>query len=161
MSINNTHTTNKYGYIYLRDNEWYEQRNVIKMGIASHARNRDNTYITGEIKRGYYRQLIEIPHSSLKFVDNLLKYHFKKYNILFDGGTEFYDRCILDNNMIIDFLNSIIISYRILSQDEIDKMKYFNYDINNKLQTENINVHKIKHIINSIDIKKLINTTFK
>ena len=39
------------GTIYLRDNAWYKMENVIKMGIATFAKDRSNTYITGEVER--------------------------------------------------------------------------------------------------------------
>ena len=42
------------GTVYLRDNAWYKMENVIKMGIASFAKDRSNTYITGEVERGEY-----------------------------------------------------------------------------------------------------------
>jgi glycine cleavage system H lipoate-binding protein len=40
------------GTIYIRDNEWYKKENVVKLGIASFAKDRNSTYITGEIIRG-------------------------------------------------------------------------------------------------------------
>ena len=56
--------TQTKGTIYFRDNAWYKMENVIKMGIASFARDRANTYITGEVERGEYLSVIEIKGSS-------------------------------------------------------------------------------------------------
>jgi hypothetical protein len=34
-------SSENFGSIYLRDNEWWEKENVYKMGIASFAKDRD------------------------------------------------------------------------------------------------------------------------
>ena len=36
------------GYIYIRDNKWYMENNVYKVGITTSIKDRSNTYITGE-----------------------------------------------------------------------------------------------------------------
>jgi len=36
------------GYIYIRDNEWFQLKNVYKLGISFSILNRKDTYITGE-----------------------------------------------------------------------------------------------------------------
>ena len=58
------------GTIYIRDNAWYKMENVIKMGIATFAKDRSNTYITGEVERGEYICVIEITLDKMKFIDN-------------------------------------------------------------------------------------------
>jgi hypothetical protein len=55
------HNSESTGTIYLRDNTWYKMENVIKMGVSSFAKDRNNTYITGEVERGEYVCVIEIP----------------------------------------------------------------------------------------------------
>jgi hypothetical protein len=62
---------------------------VIKMGIASFAKDRSNTYITCEVERGEYIYVIEIPLDKMKILDKCLKSFFR-YNIYKGGGTEFY-----------------------------------------------------------------------
>lgn len=84
------------GTIYLRDNAWYKMENVIKMGMASFAKDRSNTYITGEVERGEYVHVIEIPLDKMKILDKCLKSFFRSHNVYKGGGTEFYDRCIID-----------------------------------------------------------------
>jgi len=90
------------GTIYLRDNAWYKIENVIKMGIASFAKDRSNTYITGEVERGEYICVIEVPLDKMIFIDKYLKNYFKLYHIYKGGGTEFYNRCII--NLIEPYL---------------------------------------------------------
>ena len=74
------------GTIYFRDNAWYKMENVIKMGIASFAKDRSSTYITGEVERGHYVCVIEIPLDKMRVIDKCLKNYFKEYNIYKGGG---------------------------------------------------------------------------
>ncbi len=46
--------------------------------------------------------MIEIPLDKMKILDKYLKLYFKSYNIYRGGGTEFYDRCII--NLIEPYL---------------------------------------------------------
>ena len=91
-------------YIYIRDNIWYNSENIFKVGITTSIKDRSSTYITGELYRGFYVKIYElkVSQSTLKLIDNIITGKFKKdYNVYFDGGTEFYDRKII--NMIEDF----------------------------------------------------------
>ena len=108
------------GYIYIRDNEWYMQNNVYKVGITTSIKDRSNTYITGELYRGFYVKIYELKvnQSMLKIIDNNIKDNFKKdYNIYFDGGTEFYNRKII--NMIEPYLNELNIKFISITKIEI------------------------------------------
>jgi len=49
------------GYIYIRNHPSYELENVYKLGKASNIPERDSQYATGEIKRGYFEIIFEIP----------------------------------------------------------------------------------------------------
>jgi len=42
---------NKKGYIYLRDNEWCKENNVLKMGKSESIKDRQSGYITAEVRR--------------------------------------------------------------------------------------------------------------
>jgi predicted helicase len=110
-----------YGNIYIRDNPWYRSENVVKLGIATNAKDRTGPYITGEVIRGEYLIVVEIPLDKLTEVDKKLKIHFKKYNIYKGGGTEFYDRCIL--NLLVQYLKTLNIEYNVLSPTQIENMK--------------------------------------
>jgi hypothetical protein len=72
------------GIIYGRINEWFEQNYVIKIGITSSGKDRDGAYNTGEVTRGYYKFVIEIPletKKTINIIDNLLKYNFTPFLI--------------------------------------------------------------------------------
>lgn len=131
--------TNSYGYIYIRQHESYNIENVCKLGVTTNIPERDNQYVTGEIRRGYFNNVYEISIKQLNIIDNLLKYEFQYLNVKYNGGTEFYNKQIID--LIEPFFNTIGIKYRKLSSNEITKL------------TKN---NRIKHIIKKIDIKSLI-----
>jgi predicted helicase len=136
------------GTIYLRDNVWYKMENVIKMGIATFAKDRSNTYITGEVERGEYICVIEITLDKMKFIDKCLKHYFKSFHIYKGGGTEFYDRCIID--LIEPYFKNINIPYKILTKEEINLM-------NRCERVRNIpNVDKVKKSFNQLKIKNII-----
>jgi len=136
------------GFIYLRDNNWWLRENVIKMGITTFAKDRNNTYITSEIERGEYICLIEISLDKMKLLDKYLKSYFKSYNIYKGGGTEFYDRCVI--KLIEPYLNTMNIYFKVLTQDEINS-------INRCERIRNIpNIENIKKIFNKIKINNII-----
>jgi len=115
-------------YIYIRDNIWYSSENIFKVGITTSIKDRSNSYITGELYRGFYIKIYELNINplKLKLIDNLFKKDFKHLNIYFDGGTEFYDRCII--NLIETFLIENKIDF--ISKTE-DELKRINRDKNN------------------------------
>ena len=136
------------GTIYLRDNAWYKMENVIKMGIATFAKDRSNTYITGEVERGEYICVIEIPLDKMKIIDKCLKHYFKSFHIYKGGGTEFYDRRIID--LIEPYFKNINIPYKIFTKEEINLM-------NRCERVRNIsNVDKVKKAFNQLKIKNII-----
>jgi superfamily II DNA or RNA helicase len=108
------------GYIYLRDNDWFREEQVYKMGIMTNGKSRDSTYSTGEVKRGTFVVVIEIAWCQMKRIDMVLKHHFQKLNKRFDGGTEFYSRSIL--KYLVPFVKSRL-PCRVLSKEEVDKME--------------------------------------
>ena len=138
------------GTIYLRDNAWYKTENVIKMGIATFAKDRSNTYITGEVERGEYICVIEITLDKMKFTDKCLKHYFKSFHIYKGGGTEFYNRCIID--LIEPYFKNINIPYEILTKEQINLMNRYE-------RVRNIpNVDKVKKVFNELNVKNIIQT---
>jgi hypothetical protein len=136
------------GFIYLRDNGWYKTMDVIKMGITTFARERDNTYITGEPERGEYICLIEIPLQKMKIIDRVLKTYFKSHHIYRGGGTEFYDRQIIE--LLEPYLQHINIDFRVLTRDEINS-------INRCERIRNLpNADKVKRLLGEIDVPHII-----
>jgi hypothetical protein len=93
------------GFVYIRDNNWYKQEDVIKMGIATDIKARNSTYVTGEVNRGVFIKIFSVPDHSLIIIDKCLKRYFKKYQIYKGGGTEFYNRVIV--NLITPYLLSM------------------------------------------------------
>ncbi len=136
------------GFIYLRDNNWWQKENVVKMGITTFAKDRNNTYITSEIERGEYICLIEISLDKMKILDKVLKTYFKVHNIYKGGGTEFYDRCIID--LLVPYLNDTNITFKVLTKDEMNS-------INRCDRIKNLpNIEIVKKLLNTINIKNII-----
>jgi hypothetical protein len=136
------------GTIYIRDNAWYKTENVVKLGIASFAKDRSNTYITGEVERGEYICVIEIPLVKMKILDKMLKQYFVSYHIYKGGGTEFYNRCIV--GLIEPYLQKLNVEYRILTTDEIHSMERCDR-IRNLPNRDNL-----KQILNQINAQQII-----
>jgi superfamily II DNA or RNA helicase len=152
-------------YFYIRDNKWFKFENVYKVGITTSIKDRNNTYITGELFRGIYVKIyqLEINEKKLRIIDNLFKKDFKNLNIYFDGGTEFYDRSII--NDIEAFFNKYNLKFIIKNEEDL---KRINRNVNNilnnflkiyyKLLEKDIEILRdyqieaIKHIINELEI---------
>uniref|UniRef100_A0A6C0ETT7 Helicase ATP-binding domain-containing protein n=1 Tax=viral metagenome TaxID=1070528 RepID=A0A6C0ETT7_9ZZZZ len=119
-------------YIYIRDNIWYSSENIFKVGITTSIKDRSNSYITGELYRGFYIKIYELNINplKLKLIDNLFKKDFKHLNIYFDGGTEFYDRCII--NLIETFLIENKIDFISKTEDELKRINRDKTNIINK-----------------------------
>ncbi len=109
-------------YIYIRDNEWFKQYNVYKVGITTSIKDRSSTYITGELFRGIYVKIYElnINKRQLHLIDKLLKYEFKHHNIYYNGGLEFYNRIII--NEIEPFFIENNIKFVSKSEDELTRI---------------------------------------
>ena len=117
-------------YIYIRDNDWFKQSNVYKVGITTSIKDRASTYITGELHRGIYVKIYElnINNSQLQFIDNLIKHKFKHYNIYYNAGKEFYNRKII--NEIESYLQKLNIKFISKTEDELIRInKENNRDI--------------------------------
>jgi superfamily II DNA or RNA helicase len=124
-------------YIYIRDNDWFKQSNVYKVGITTSIIDRGNTYITGELYRGIYVKIYElnINKSKLLLIDKLIKDEFKCLNIHYDGGIEFYDRIIIDK--IEPFFIENKIKFISKNEDELTRINRDNNEdiiINNYLK---------------------------
>jgi len=46
------------GYIYIRTNEYWDLYNAVKLGKTINIPDREQTYITSEIKRGSYVMIL-------------------------------------------------------------------------------------------------------
>ena len=77
------------GYIYVRNHPSYDVENACKMGKANNIPERDTQYATGEIRRGYFEAVFEVPIENMGIVERLLQNEFRELNIKYDAGTEF------------------------------------------------------------------------
>jgi predicted helicase len=129
----------KVGYIYVRTHEAYElyDYNACKLGKTQNITNREPNYITGEIKRGEFSYVFEVPFEQMSRAELWLRYDFKNFNVYIDGGTEFYKKSIIP--LIITQLKKRNIEARQLSREEIDNIK----------RKEYISLRK-KHLVNLI-----------
>ena len=108
-----------YGYIYIRFHPSYE--NACKLGKASNIIERDSQYATGELRRGKFEAVFEIPLNDMGDLELLLQKKFVDFNIKYDGGTEFYDKQII--TLIEPYLIKHGIQYKKLSDSDINCMK--------------------------------------
>ncbi len=145
------------GYVYLRDNAWYREEKVIKMGIAKDVRLRNSSYITCEVIRGEYICIIEVLLCKMKEIDCKLKKYFKSYNIYKCGGTEFYDRKII--NLINSFFDIHNINYKVLTPEQLYILNSRNEKIDIQLNDINRNRNLIYAKISNFKTKLLKNNT--
>jgi superfamily II DNA or RNA helicase len=108
------------GYIYVRNHPSYDADDACKMGKANNIPERDTQYATGEIKRGYFELVFEVPIENVGFIERLLQNEFRELNVKYDAGTEFYNKKII--NLIEPYLITLGIKYRKLSKQEISDL---------------------------------------
>ena len=115
-----------YGFIYVRQHPSYsyDKRICCKLGKAINYVDRDSTYATGEIVRGVFTNIYEVPIDKMDIIEKLAHMTFKEYNVRFDGGQEFYTINIVDMlDSFFDKMNHILkIKIRKLDQKEINDM---------------------------------------
>ncbi len=108
------------GYIYIRQNLFYDLYNVYKIGKTINIPDRNNQYITGEIIRGNFKNVYEV---SIEEMDNIEKRLFKIFsnlNVNLGGGKEFYDKKIIE--YIEYFFTENKIEYKKLENQEINEL---------------------------------------
>jgi superfamily II DNA or RNA helicase len=105
------------GYIYIRYHESYEKYDACKMGKTNNIPERDATYATGEIKRGYFEVVLEVLIEKMGIIEQLLQNEFCELNLYIDGGSEFFNRKIII--LIEPSLMKLGVEYRKLSKEEI------------------------------------------
>ena len=58
-----------FGYIYIRNHLSYNEYDACKMGKTTNIPERDMQYATGEIKRGYFELVIQVPILKLNIIE--------------------------------------------------------------------------------------------
>jgi superfamily II DNA or RNA helicase len=128
------------GYIYVRNHLSYDVDDACKMGKANNIPERDTQYATGEIKRGYFEAVFEVPIEKMGIVEHLLQNEFRELNVKYDAGTEFYNKKII--TLIEPYLITLGIKYKKLTKQEISDL---------------VRCNRVKQTIKKINIQSLIN----
>ncbi len=128
------------GYIYVRNHPSYDVYNACKMGKTNNIPERDTQYATGEIKRGYFESVFEVPIEKMGIVERLLQNEFRELNVKYDAGTEFYNKKII--SLIEPYLITLGIKYIKLTKQEISDL---------------VRCNRVRKTFNKIDIQSLIN----
>jgi len=127
------------GYIYIRNHTSYNVDDACKMGKANNIPERDTQYATGEIKRGYFEEVFEVPNEKMGITERLLQNEFCELNVKYDAGTEFYNKKII--TLIEPYLITLGIKYRKLSKQEISDL---------------LRCNRVRQIMKKINIQSLI-----
>ena len=139
------------GYIYVRNHPSYDVDDACKMGKSDNIPNRDSQYAIGEIKRGYFEVVFEVPIEKLGNVERLLQNEFRKLNVKYDAGTEFYNKKII--TLIEPYLITLGIKYRKLSKQEISDLVRCNRV---RKTMKKLNIQSLIHILKSKRTNKQI-----
>ena len=135
------------GYIYIRSHPAYDAHDACKMGKTESIPERDTQYATGEIERGKFEPVFEVPIKQLGMIENLLKSKFSHLNVKLDAGTEFFNKKII--TFIEPYLCKVGIQFRRLSEQEIEKMnrKYRIRKLFKRLIQKIINQETATHVV--------------
>ena len=120
----------KYGYIYIRIHPSYDIEKACKLGKTYNIPERDSQYATGEIRRGYFYPVFQVSYNLTSFIEESLQFRFNIFNIKYDGGTEFYNKEIIDK--IEPYLIEECIKYKKLTEEEINELVRCNREKQNK-----------------------------
>lgn len=124
------------GYIYIRTNEYWDTYDAYKLGKTSNILDRENNYITSEIKRGRYIMVIELNLDMIDIIEEKLQQYFNKlgFHIKFNAGIEFYKKEII--KYIIPYLIENKVTYKVLSESEIEKLVRTERNNNKEIKTK-------------------------
>jgi superfamily II DNA or RNA helicase len=112
--------TQQHGYIYIRTHPSYDIENACKIGKTKNIPERENTYATGEIRKGKFSTVFEVPFENMDEIECSIQEEFRELNIYIDAGTEFYNKSII--TLIQPYLIHLGIEYRKLSEKEISDL---------------------------------------
>lgn len=147
----------EFGYIYLREHESYDIYNCYKLGKTFNIPERENTYITSEIKKGNFILVIKVKTNEVDSIEQKLKNNFNKINFYIDGGTEFFNKSILTE--IEKYLSQNNFYFVKLKKEEFDELKKNhrekNYLNNNIIEDQNIDENN-QIINNDVNIIKKV-----
>ena len=134
------------GYLYVRFNELFDMYNSCKFGMCENIPNRENNYITNEVKKGFFKLVIEVNIKILGQLENEIKLYFETlYNTYIDAGTEIFKKDIVP--LIEPYLIKRNISYKILSEDEIKNLCRKVYENDNKVNKDSFSPYQIQQYV--------------
>ena len=127
-------------YIYIRTNELCDFYDVYKLGQTTNIPERNDAYITYEIKKGYFINVYQILNYTSRDVEIQLKIYLNSLNfhIISDAGTEYYKKEFLNFVEPFFFDNNII--YKKLTFEEITNLTRKKRMNINKLNFNNLNI---------------------
>ena len=134
-------------YIYIRSNEYWSSRGLVKVGGTTNIPNRDSGYITVEINRGKFELVLEV-YEPFNKIENVIKTHFKQLHFYHDAATELYNSEIM--NEIIPFLNNCSIKFKILSENEINKLIRKKYTASDKQKDLTSPTYEQQEVLNKV-----------
>lgn len=136
-----------HGYIYIRSNEYWDIYDVYKLGKTTNILDRENNYITSEIKRGQYVMIIELDLNIMDNIEKNLQQYFNDlgFNIKFNAGIEFYKKEI--TKYIIPYLIKNKIDHKVLSDFEIKNLIRKTRNTENKIIFPIYKPYKLQEII--------------
>lgn len=130
------------GYLYVRFNELFDIYDACKLGRCENIPNRNNNYITSEVKKGFFKLVIEVNRKILIKLENELKIYFSKLNIYINAGTEIFKKDIV--LLIEPYLLQRNISYRVLSEEEINNLCRKVYENDEKVEKPSYSPYPIQ-----------------
>ena len=110
-------------FVYIRTNEWCDNKDVYKVGITKSIIDRNNTYITGEIIKGRFVKIFKLNnnHNQLKAIDKIIKSKFEKLNVYHQGGgKEFYKRIISEE--LEKFFIKHHIKFQLVNEEDLKRL---------------------------------------
>jgi len=111
-------------FVYIRTNEWCDNKDVYKVGITKSIIDRNNTYITGEIIKGRFVKIFkleDINYNQLKTIDKIIKSKFQKINVYHQGGgKEFYKRIISEE--LEKFFIKHHIKFQLVNEEDLKRL---------------------------------------
>ena len=108
------------GYIYIREHESYNKYNACKIGITTNIPDRENVYMTNEIKKGEFTRVYEVKKQQMRIIENLIHHRFQSFHIRINSGTEFFRKNIVV--YLEPYFKELGIEYRLLNKKEIENL---------------------------------------
>jgi superfamily II DNA or RNA helicase len=141
------------GYIYVRTNECWDRYDACKLGKTINIPDRENNYITCEIKKGQFILVIELERNIMDIIEIELQQNFINYHIQYNAGTEFFKKEII--KQIVPYLIKNNIPHKVLSETEIKNLTRSIREYNTKHEVLN-NRKQIPKVFTPYTLQQII-----